>query len=265
LLVVIGIIAVLIGILLPALNKARKAAKTTQCLSNVRQLAMGALQYWNDNKGKFSPYYDFGGVPPAPFQIEWFQQFAKPEQFNKVRLCPEAPEPNPALMPNPLPTGTTAGPNMFGSAIYCWGPYGQAMRYFDDKGNTQHMAGSYTFNGYLLKSDISGDDTGLAKSNNASNLKWLWVPPVKRGSNVPVISDGTWPSAWVKESEDITQSGDNGVPNLYNPADNGSGGLDINKNNWRRVMVARHYMAINVSFMDGHASTIPLPDLWLYE
>src|SRR4051794_8243209 len=76
LLVVIGIIAVLIGILLPALNKARKAAKTTQCLSNVRQLAMGALQYWNDNKGKFSPYYDFGGVPPAPFQIEWFQQFA---------------------------------------------------------------------------------------------------------------------------------------------------------------------------------------------
>ena len=70
LLVVIGIIAVLIGVLLPALNKARKASRTTACLSNIRQLVMGEIQYVNDNKGKFSPYYDFGGIPPAPFQIE---------------------------------------------------------------------------------------------------------------------------------------------------------------------------------------------------
>src|SRR5881227_9005 len=49
LLVVIGIIAVLISILLPTLNKARESAKRTQCLSNLRQIAtllnMYSIQY----------------------------------------------------------------------------------------------------------------------------------------------------------------------------------------------------------------------------
>lgn len=45
LLVVIGIIALLISILLPALNQARNAAKTTLCLSNLRQLSIGCAMY----------------------------------------------------------------------------------------------------------------------------------------------------------------------------------------------------------------------------
>lgn len=265
LLVVIGVIAVLIGMLLPALNKARKAAKTTQCLSNVRQLVIGAQQYWQDNKGSFSPYYTGGGTPQnPPFQIEWMQQFVKPQQWDKVRLCPEAIEPHYAYLPATPPTGTDPGPNMPGGAIYHWGPYGNALRYFDDKGQRLHMTGAYCFNGYLLRTHSSGSNSTLGARNQANDLNNLWTYPVKRNiSEVPVLCDGVWPNAWPKEIDTITPSGaySGGLTSLYTPA-GVPPALDIG-NNWRRIMIARHGMAINVAFMDGHASTVELPDLWL--
>jgi len=55
LLVVIGIIAVLIGVLLPALNKAREQSKLVKCLSNLRQIGMGFQLYRQYNRDFYSP------------------------------------------------------------------------------------------------------------------------------------------------------------------------------------------------------------------
>ena len=67
LLVVIGIIAVLIGILLPTLIGARRAAYTVQCSSNMKQLATAMLMYIQDNKGKFPPTAsdEIAGITPG--------------------------------------------------------------------------------------------------------------------------------------------------------------------------------------------------------
>jgi prepilin-type N-terminal cleavage/methylation domain-containing protein/prepilin-type processing-associated H-X9-DG protein len=53
LLVVIGIIAVLVGILLPALSRAREHARGVQCLSNLKQLSAATIAYCNENKGAY--------------------------------------------------------------------------------------------------------------------------------------------------------------------------------------------------------------------
>ena len=80
LLVVIGIIALLISILLPSLNRARETANRVKCGSNMRQIGQAVLLYANENKGNYprtiydptvacNGSYDNsnGGAPKDPF------------------------------------------------------------------------------------------------------------------------------------------------------------------------------------------------------
>jgi len=74
LLVVIGIIALLISILLPALNAAKERANRVKCSSNLRQIGQGLLLYANDNKGVYPRTYandnpTFTCFTPNPQQI----------------------------------------------------------------------------------------------------------------------------------------------------------------------------------------------------
>jgi prepilin-type processing-associated H-X9-DG protein/prepilin-type N-terminal cleavage/methylation domain-containing protein len=63
LLVVIGIIAVLVGILLPVLNKARVQARTIKCAATLRQLGLATSMYVNESKGFFP--YPTSEYPPS--------------------------------------------------------------------------------------------------------------------------------------------------------------------------------------------------------
>ena len=51
LLVVIGIISILIGIILPALNKARESARQSKCLNNMRQITVATITFAQEHKG----------------------------------------------------------------------------------------------------------------------------------------------------------------------------------------------------------------------
>lgn len=79
LLVVIGIIAVLISILLPTLNKVRKSANTAQCASNMRQIALAMIFYANANEGRLPPCRipDQGVSSTYPNGWFWPNEFAR--------------------------------------------------------------------------------------------------------------------------------------------------------------------------------------------
>jgi prepilin-type N-terminal cleavage/methylation domain-containing protein len=95
LLVVIAIIAILVSLLLPAIGGAREAARQSQCLSNVRQLAVAATSHAGDRRGAYStgPFEDrpdrgYGRIEETGWVADYIiGGYAVPGRV----LCPSSP------------------------------------------------------------------------------------------------------------------------------------------------------------------------------
>jgi prepilin-type N-terminal cleavage/methylation domain-containing protein/prepilin-type processing-associated H-X9-DG protein len=90
LLVVIAIIAILAGMLLPALSKAKQKAQAIKCVSNLRQTMLAGKMYTDDNNGKHVVAYIF--PPYSKGLTTWFQLLQPYLASTNVLLCPSRKE-----------------------------------------------------------------------------------------------------------------------------------------------------------------------------
>lgn len=90
LLVVVGIIAVLAGLLMPALNRARISARTAECLSNQRQVSQFIKQSMNDNDQHFMSYRKDKTESTAMEEQQWGSYLKNKNYIQDVAVmrCP---------------------------------------------------------------------------------------------------------------------------------------------------------------------------------
>jgi prepilin-type processing-associated H-X9-DG protein/prepilin-type N-terminal cleavage/methylation domain-containing protein len=93
LLVVIGIIAVLIGILLPVLSRARESANTTKCLSNMRQLQVAQMNYAAEHRNELVQAGMAEGGASADELAGWFVVLQKHTSTKLLARCPSDDSP----------------------------------------------------------------------------------------------------------------------------------------------------------------------------
>lgn len=86
LLVVIAIIAILAGMLLPALSKAKQKAHSIQCVSNSRQILLASKMYTDDNSNKHVVTYIF--PPYSKGLTTWFQLLQPYLSSTNILICP---------------------------------------------------------------------------------------------------------------------------------------------------------------------------------
>ena len=100
LLVVIAIIAILAGMLLPALSQARESAKKSQCSGNLKQIASASLMYMEDNKGYLFVYQAVAKYYDAYKNMGWSYALFP---YVGCKLQPGTASTNPYTLDEPMP------------------------------------------------------------------------------------------------------------------------------------------------------------------
>jgi prepilin-type N-terminal cleavage/methylation domain-containing protein/prepilin-type processing-associated H-X9-DG protein len=229
LLVVIGIIALLISILLPALSRAREASYQTQCLSNQRQVGLYLAMYANENRGFLPPQNpDFIRAISAATH-DYFDIHYTKGGGGKVFYCP-------TLQPVSLYL-FNLGAGSFDSAAFNWSP--------EQHWKTPAAAPSYVI-GYFYLGDPVPPAPGAA-------VPW-WMDINKNGTN---------------RDEYVVKFSEKGAANvaiLCDVVNQTSGSPVQQKQRWvlrHPTQTKNPRGGTNVLYGDGHAATVQRPDMQL--
>ncbi|MFO0927318.1 MAG: DUF1559 domain-containing protein [Gemmataceae bacterium] len=184
LLVVIAIIAILIGLLLPAVQKVREAAARMQCSNNLKQIGI-AMHAYHDATGRFPQGGgDPGGFNPAvhPFYFSWtFHLYPYIEQDNLFRLVPTDPTVNVSTVANGATILNTIDRTPV-KTYYC--PTRRSVRLYHNAAITDYAGNSGT----------NGSDGVILLNNQALTNMAAFT-----GVRMTTISDGTSNTLLVSE------------------------------------------------------------------
>lgn len=293
LLVVIGIIAVLIGILLPSLNRARRTAKTATCLSSLRQIGNFVQMYVSDNKG-FLPAakhtWQEAGTTYASREKHWYDYIGKYANNNREVNW------NGSQIANSMGSiqdtqATLKSSNLITRGCSEWVSTDWATTRVDgqggepkyiilatEAGNGSTLNNGYGFNSYVFSPTIfttvqNGSRLSLNIANTAfparaTNTGWYYkASQIKRtperamafdnqGGTVSITPFQPANSPWWKHSTFGTWSKMPPVPCAISMS------LDFNRHGRKKIGNAYTDPSMNVLFYDGHAATVSCKDAY---
>ena len=229
LLVVIGIIALLISILLPALNKARQSANEIACSSNLRQMGIAMTMYINE-----SGYYPgcYGRTTGTDYLTTWAPRLSRyMNEETKVFWCPSrAPE---QQWPSKLDVGAAYATQIDEGWGYLVTSGGKGRFLLKDTGAPGSQGFSYGYNDWGV----------VSKGYNPPDGNY----PVGLGGNV-FQDDQAIKAARVRKSTDMIAIADR------QEMINGSFSFNIDPNQAGEQPGDIHRKGANVLFCDGHVS-----------
>lgn len=171
-LVVIAIGGLLMGMLLPALSRTRESARTTVCLSNQRQLAVGWLSYAFDWRDRAMPlaYWSTADVGGGP-QVFWWGTHGS---------STAPPDHEAGFIAPYLDSGLREG-SVFECPSQAWGTY-------RPQGPSRSVTSTYGYNGYYLSPSKT---PGWAYS--ISHRRWRQLGDVRQPGELVVFADALLP------------------------------------------------------------------------